>query len=76
MTVRYEAVNAMLLDGFLKEHHKVEEQSALIAQQRHDFEAKIGQQQKQIEGLAASVQRVSNQIELHKSSPQVVANDQ
>src|SRR5436309_16074193 len=42
-TVRYEAVNAMLLNEFLKEHQKVEEQAATIAQM-----------QKQIEGLAAT----------------------
>jgi hypothetical protein len=45
-TVRYEAVNAMLLNEFLKEHRKVE-------QQRKDFEVALAQQQKQIEALAA-----------------------
>jgi hypothetical protein len=48
MTVRYEAVNAILLNEFLKEHRKVEEQGATIAQQ-----------QKQIEELAANHHRVS-----------------
>jgi septal ring factor EnvC (AmiA/AmiB activator) len=38
-TVRYEAVNAMLLNEFLKEHRKVEEQEAKIVQQRKDFQA-------------------------------------
>src|SRR5205085_4177632 len=47
-TVRYEAVNAMLLNEFLKEHKKVEEQ-------RDYFEAKIAQQQNQIEALTATV---------------------
>ena len=32
-TVRYEAVNAMLLNEFLKEHRKVEEQKATCAKQ-------------------------------------------
>jgi hypothetical protein len=51
-TVRYEAVNAMLLNEFLKEHRRVEEQ-------RTYFEAKIAQQQKQIEALTATVQKVA-----------------
>jgi hypothetical protein len=63
MTVRYEAVNAMLLNEFLKEHRKVEEQGAMIAQQR-----------KQIEALTATVQKVSDQIALAKPAPQLVAN--
>src|SRR6267378_637945 len=65
-TVRYEAVNAMLLNEFLKEHRKVEEQ-------RNYFEAKIAQQQKQIEALTASVQKVSDQMALSKPAPQLVA---
>jgi hypothetical protein len=75
-TVRYEAVNAMLLNEFLKEHRKVEEQGALIAQQRKDFEAKIERQQKQIEMLTATVQKVSERIETNKPDLQVAANDQ
>jgi hypothetical protein len=63
MTVRYEAVNAMLLNEFLKEHRKVEDQGAAIVQQ-----------QKQIEALTATVQKVSDQIALGKSAPQLVAN--
>jgi hypothetical protein len=63
MTVRYEAVNAMLLNEFLKEHRKVEEQQAAITQQRRDFEAKIAQQQKQIEALTVGLQKVTARIE-------------
>ena len=47
MTVRYEAVNAMLLNEFLKEHRKVEEQESGLQKQ----EAVIAKQQKQIELL-------------------------
>jgi hypothetical protein len=43
-SVRYEAVNAMLLNEFLKEHRNNEEQGATITQQRKDFEAAIAQQ--------------------------------
>ena len=62
-TVRYEAVNAMLLNEFLKEHRKVE-------QQRKDFEAALARQQKQIEALTAGLQKVSAQLELSKPAPQ------
>ena len=66
-TVRYEAVDAMLLNEFLREHRRVEEQ-------RNYFEAKIAQQQKQIEALTATVQKVSDQVALGKPAPQLVAN--
>jgi endosialidase-like protein len=64
-TVRYEAVNAMLLNEFLKAHQKMEEQGATIAKQ-----------QEQIEALTAGLQKVSAQLEANKPTPQVVANDQ
>ncbi len=67
-TVRYEAVNAMLLNEFLKEHRKVE-------QQRKDFEAALARQQKQIEALTAGLQKVSAQLELSKPAPQTVSNN-
>ena len=75
-TVRYDAVNAMLLNEFLKEHKKVQEQGATIAQQRRDFEMAIAKQQKQIETLSAGLQKVSAQIALTKSTPQTVVNNQ
>ena len=71
-TVRYEAVNAMLLNEFLKEHRKVEVQESKIAQQ----DAKIARQQKQIDALAAGLQKVSAQLELSKAAPQTVLNNQ
>jgi hypothetical protein len=64
-TVRYEAVNAMLLNEFLKEHRKNEEQEATIARQ-----------QKQIEALTAGLQKVSADLELSKPAPQTVLNTQ
>jgi hypothetical protein len=63
MTVRYEAVNAMLLNEFLKEHRKVETLQGIVTQQ-----------QKQIEALTATVQKVSDQIALSRPAPQLVAN--
>jgi Chaperone of endosialidase len=62
-TVRYEAVNAMLLNEFLKEHRKVEEQGATIAEMK-----------KQIEALTATVQKVSDQVAPSKPALQLVAN--
>src|SRR5712692_9474557 len=62
-TVRYEAVNAMLLNEFLKEHHKVEALQASFAQQQKDFQATATRQQRQIEALTAGLQRVSAQLE-------------
>jgi uncharacterized coiled-coil protein SlyX len=76
-SVRYEAVNAMLLNEFLKEHRKVEEQQATITELKSSSAkqaATVAQQQKQIEALTATVQKVSDQIALSKPAPQLVAN--
>jgi len=62
-TVRYEALNAMLLNEFLKEHRNVQELKSTLAQQ-----------QKQIEALTAGLQKVSAQLELSKPVPQTVLN--
>jgi Chaperone of endosialidase len=70
-TVRYDAVNAMLLNEFLKEHRTVQELKSNAAKQ----EATIAKQQKQIEALTAGLQRVSAQVELNKLAPQTVKND-
>ena len=71
-TVRYEAVNAMLLNEFLKEHRTVQELKSNAAEQ----EATIARQQKQIEALAVGLQKVSAQVELRLRVPQVVDNRQ
>src|SRR6266496_4340522 len=62
-SVRYDQVNAMLLNEFLKEHGKMQEQEATIAKL-----------EKQIEKLAAGLQKVSDQLELSKPAPQMVKN--
>jgi uncharacterized coiled-coil protein SlyX len=64
-TVRYEAVNAMLLNEFLKEHRQVEEQKAGLAEMKSVIskqEELIANQQKQIEALTATVQKVNDQL--------------
>jgi hypothetical protein len=71
-TVRYEAVNAMLLNEFLKEHQKVEDQGHQLNEQR----SVIAKQQKQIEALTAGLQRVNDQLELSKGAPAMVHNHQ
>ena len=75
-TVRYEAVNAMLLNEFLKEHRKGEQQDRKIEEQG----ARIAEQQKQIQALmdivteqAAQIQRVSAQLGVSKAVPQIVS---
>ncbi len=75
-TVRYEAVNAMLLNEFLKEHRTVQEQQATIGQLKQNFQSKLAEQQKQIEALTAGLQKVSAQIEASKPAPQTVFNNQ
>jgi trimeric autotransporter adhesin len=75
--VRYDAVNVMLLNEFLKEHKKVEAQQATIA----ELKSTVSQQQKGMESLtaqlkeqAAQIQKVSAQIEMVKPAPQIAAH--
>ena len=78
-TVRYEAVNAMLLNEFLKEHRSVQELKSTAAKQEAtigELRSTIAQQQKGIEVLTAVVQKVSDQLELNKPAPQIVENNQ
>ncbi len=70
-TVRYDAVNAMLLNEFLKEHRTVQELKSRVAKQ----EATIAGQQKQIEALTAGLQRVSDALKLSGSAPRTVADN-
>jgi Chaperone of endosialidase len=74
-SVRYEQINAMLLNEFLKEHRKVE-------QLRNEFGATVAQQQKEIRALtgqlkeqAAQIEKVSAQLELSQATPQTVLNN-
>ena len=78
-TVRYEAVNAMLLNEFLKEHRKNQEQQATIIQLKSTDakqEAIIAQQQRQMEALTAGLQKVSAQLEANRPAPQTVLNNE
>jgi hypothetical protein len=68
-SVRYDQVNAMLLNEFLKEHRKVQ-------QLTKDFETTFSEQQKQIEALTAGLEKVTAQLEVNKTAPQIVLNNQ
>ena len=69
-TVRYEQVNAMLLNEFLKEHKKVQNLETTVALQAKGMEILTAQLKEQ----AAQIQKVSAQVEVNKAAPQTVAN--
>jgi trimeric autotransporter adhesin len=83
-TVRYDVVNAMLLNEFLKEHRRVEKLEATIEQQQKNFQSRLAEQEKKIEALTTGLQRVSAQLaavspsdgglEMSKSAPKTVLN--
>jgi hypothetical protein len=66
-TVRYDQVNAMLLNEFLKAHQKMEEQGAIIAQLKFGIEILAATVKEQ----AAQIRKVTAQLEASKSAPQV-----
>jgi uncharacterized coiled-coil protein SlyX len=82
----------LLLNEFLKEHRKVEEQQATIAQQRKDFQAsitklgatiadqqtqyqsQIAEQQRQIKGLSAALEKLDAKMEMRSAALRTAAN--
>src|SRR4030095_2845016 len=78
-TVRYEAVNAMLLNEFLKEHKKVEAEHSKIEKQEAtitELKSNLAQQHKQIQALTAGLQKVSAHLEVNTPAAKVVVNYQ
>jgi septal ring factor EnvC (AmiA/AmiB activator) len=73
-SVRYTAINAMLLNEFLKEHRKVQEQEATITQLKKDFGATVAQLATRLDEQAAQIQKVSAQLEVNRG-PGVSAGD-
>jgi hypothetical protein len=69
-TVRYEAVNAMLLNEFLKEHRKVEEEGSRMEKR----DRTITQQEAEIRALTSQLQKVSDQLDSIKSARRVIAS--
>jgi len=82
-TVRYDAVNAMLLNEFLKEHRKVEDQEATIrqlrstvAQQQKDFQATVVQLTARLDEQASQIQKVSAQLAVNRQTSQIISSNQ
>jgi ribosomal protein L16 Arg81 hydroxylase len=81
-TVRYEAVNAMLLNEFIKEHKRVQELEAKVAQQKRNFEAAMLKQTAEMANVIAGlkeqgseIRRVKDQLALSRGRMQVVADE-
>jgi Chaperone of endosialidase len=70
-SVRYDQVNAMLLNEFLKEHKKVQDLETTVAQQQKGMEILTAQLKEQ----AAQILKIGAQVEVSKSVPQAVANE-
>jgi hypothetical protein len=71
-TVRYDAVNAMLLNEFLKEHRTVQDLKATVAKQ----EAAIATLTSSLKQQASQIQRVSTEVALSKTASQTIVNNQ
>ena len=71
-SVRYDQVNAMLLNEFLKEHKKVQQLKTSLAEQRKDFKAAIAELKKEMD---VKIQNVSAQIELNKTASRMAVKD-
>jgi hypothetical protein len=71
-SVRYEAVNAMLLNEFLKEHRKVEELQSAMAQQRNEMGALVARLNEQ----EARIQKLTAGIEIRKSDTEMLVGNQ
>jgi len=79
--VRYDAVNAMLLNEFLKEHRKVEDQEATISQlrstvtqQEKDFQVTVAQLTRRLDEQASQIQKVSAQLEVNRQTRQIITS--
>ncbi|HEU0210256.1 MAG TPA: tail fiber domain-containing protein [Candidatus Udaeobacter sp.] len=70
--VRYDAVNAMLLNEFLKEHQQVEEQEKTLGELKVAF----GRQEEELRSLRSGLEKVNNQLELSRPAARVVSNNQ
>ena len=80
-SVRYDEVNAMLLNEFLKEHRKVEDQEATISQlrstvtqQEKDFQVTVAQLTRRLGEQASQIQKVSVQLEVNRQTRQIITS--
>ena len=69
-TVRYEAVNAMLLNEFLKEHRKLEAQDCRLQEQQKQIEKLTAQLQEQAE----QIRKINDKVEMNRPAPQMAVN--
>jgi len=69
-TVRYDAVNAMLLNEFLKEHRAFVDEQRKVEEQQKEIDLLKGELKEQ----RSLIQKVSESVELKRSTPQLVAN--
>jgi Chaperone of endosialidase len=76
LSVRYDQINAMLLNEFLKEHRKVQEQEATIAELKSTFARQMEAVTARFKEYDTQVQDIRAQLELNKPTPQVIANNQ
>jgi 2,3-bisphosphoglycerate-independent phosphoglycerate mutase len=77
-TVRYDEINAMLLNEFLKEHRKVEEQASINQQQQTtiaELKSEIRALTKRFEEQSAQIQKVNEQVQLNAHVPRLVVNE-
>ena len=70
-TVRYDEINVMLLNEFLKEHRKVETQDKKVQQ----LETTVARLEAALKQQAAQIQKVNEKVELSKPAPRMVTND-
>ena len=80
-TVRYDAVNAMLLNEFLKAHQKIEAQEktitelrSTIAEQRNEFQSAIAQLSARLKEQDAIIQKVSARVEASRAISDLAVN--
>src|SRR5439155_12828707 len=70
-TVRYEAINAMLLNEFLKAHCKAQQQQATITELKRGIEILTAQLKEE----AAQIEKVNAQLEMNKPAVRTVLSD-
>ena len=70
-SVRYDQVNAMLLNEFLKEHREVQELQSMVAQQQKSFQSRLEAQEKQIAVLTSGLRKIDAEFELRKPEQQL-----
>ena len=70
-TVRYEAVNAMLLNEFLKEHRKVQELEATVAEQKKEMQVLT----RRVEEQAAEIQKIGTKVDLNEAGSRTIASN-